>query len=80
MNETDDDRMTPAEERVAGYLVALRDDVGAARKGDGFAASVARTVRWQSVARQPLRLIGVLAGALAEGLELLARSSQGGRR
>jgi hypothetical protein len=80
MNEPDDDRMTPAEERVAGYLVTLRDGDSSAPEPDGFAEGVARTLRWQRVAREPLRLVGALAGALAEGLGLLVRSAQGGRR
>jgi hypothetical protein len=78
MNERDEDRLTPAEARLAGYLGALRAEGEA--EGDGFAAGLVRTVRWQRAARHPLRLAGVLLGAFGEGVGLLARASRRGGR
>jgi hypothetical protein len=78
MNEGDEDRQTPAEARLAGYLDGLR--AGEPAQGDGFAASLVRTARWQRAARHPLRLAGALLGAFGDGLGLLARASRAADR
>lgn len=78
MSTADDDRLPPAEARLAEHLVALRAG-GAGAPDDGFARSLVRTARWQRAARQPLRLAGVLLAALGDGLGLLARSGRAGR-
>jgi hypothetical protein len=74
MNESTDDRPTAAEARVAEYLASLR--AAGAPEGDVSAAGLVRTVRWQRAVRQPLRLVGVLLGALGDGVGLLARSTR----
>jgi hypothetical protein len=76
MNEPDEPT-TPAEARVADLLATLRDEPLGSRLEP---ASVVRSARWQRVARQPLKLMGALAGAVADGLGMLARSTQGGGR
>jgi hypothetical protein len=76
MNEPDEPT-TPAEARVADLVATLRDEP----LGSGLEpSSVVRSARWQRVARQPLKLVGALAAALADGLGLLARSGGSGRR
>ena len=52
MNDHDDDRLSPAEERVAGHLAVLRDGGPAAR--EDFDRGVVRTVRWQRAVRGQL--------------------------
>ena len=63
----DEERLSPAEERVRGHLSELREDE---RPPDGdFAVGVVRAARWQRTARQPLRLAGaVLVLRDVEGL------------
>ena len=60
----------PAPERgLAEHLALLRAEPP--RPGSGLAARIVRRARWQRALRSPLRTVGMLAGALADGVRLL---------
>lgn len=58
-----------AEGRVADLLALLRSDAPDSEVSLG--PHVMRTARWQSSLRPPLRAVGLIAGALADGVRLL---------
>lgn len=64
-----DDDLTPAERRLNQHLELLRASppIGA----PSLVPRVIRGVRWQGAIRDPLMLVGVVAGALAESIGLL---------
>jgi len=67
--------LTPAEERrLARHLELLRADHP--QPGTALARRVVRTARWQRVARAPLRVVGMIAGAFFEGLLRLVASGE----
>ena len=70
------DEVTPAERRVTEHLELLRDSppTGAPQ----LVATVIRGVRWQRAVREPLVLVGEVAGAAFDGLTLLFTSQAGG--
>jgi hypothetical protein len=79
MSPADDERLEPAEARVAEHLASLRSgDDGPVADGDGFARGISRTVRWQRAARPPLRLAGARLAALGDGVGLLVRGTRRG--
>lgn len=57
-----------AERRLAEHLELLRADSSSSRPGAGLARRVARTARWQRSARAPLRVVGMIAGSLLDGI------------
>ncbi len=60
----------PAPERgLAEHLALLRAEPP--RPGSGLAARIVRRARWQRALRSPLRTVGMLAAALADGVRLL---------
>ncbi len=66
---------TAAERRLDEHLELLRSDqTGPSRS---LADRTVRTARWQRAARAPLRVAGMIAAALRDGLGLVA---QRGRR
>lgn len=58
-----------AEGQVADLLALLRSE--APDSDVSLGRRVMRTARWQSSLRPPLRAVGVIAGALADGFRLL---------
>jgi hypothetical protein len=76
---TRDDLPTPAEQHVTGLLAQLATDHPEAPPT--LPGSVVATARWQRAVSLPLRTVGGLAAALAEGVALALglRSGGGGR-
>lgn len=66
---------TPAERRLDEHLELLRSDQTGL--GHSLAARTIRTARWQRAVRGPLRVAGMIAAAVLDGLGLVGR---GGRR
>jgi len=58
--------LIPAERRLAEHLELLRAE--GPQPGTELVPRVVRTVRWQRVARAPLRVAGMIAGAFFDGL------------
>ncbi len=58
-----------AERRLAEHLELLRTD--RRQPSLALAGRVVRTARWQRVARAPLRVIGMLAGSVLDGITRL---------
>lgn len=66
-----------AERRLDEHLEPLRRE--GPEPGQELAIRVVRTARWQRALRAPLRVIGLLAGAFADGLAgLIAGRRRGG--
>jgi hypothetical protein len=61
--------LTPAEERLRQHLRLLREDTD--QVDASLTERVVRAARWQRALRTPLRLAGVLAAALGEGIVVL---------
>lgn len=66
MNEEPREVSPEAERRLADHLELLRAD--RPEPGTALAPRVVRTARWQRVARAPLRVIGMIAGSLLDGI------------
>ena len=66
---------TAADLRLGEHLELLRSDQTGPRRS--LAARTVRTARWQRAARAPLRVAGMIAAALLDGLGLVV---QRGRR
>jgi len=69
MNDGPREISPEAQRRLAEHLELLRTD----RRQPSLALSgrVVRTARWQRFARAPLRVIGMLAGSLLDGITRL---------
>ena len=74
MSIEEPEHATPAERGLERHVPLLREDPP--QPVEPLAPSVARTARWQRAVRSPLRTVGTLAAALAEGVNLIV----GGRR
>jgi hypothetical protein len=70
------DELSPAERRLAQHLDMLRTSppTGAPE----LVPRVIRGVRWQGAIRDPLVLVGVVAAAVVEGLDLVFKLPGGG--
>ena len=68
---------SPAERGLDQHLELLRRP-GAEEPGRSLVQTVVRTARWQRAARAPLRVAGMIAGALFDGVLRLV--AMGGRR
>jgi hypothetical protein len=64
-----DEPRSPAGDRLDQHLELLRTDVPAG--DEALAARIARTARWQSAVRAPIRAAASLLGAAAHGLAAL---------
>jgi hypothetical protein len=70
MSDTEDpDARDPAQARVGQLLVSLRDQP--VPTGRALVRTVLRRVRIQRAIAAPLRALGHLAGAVADGLRML---------
>lgn len=69
------DDLTPAEHRLTQHLEVLR--TSAPESPPFLVARVIRGVRWQRAIRDPLVLVGAVAGAVAEGFGLMFRRAGG---
>ncbi|MDQ3644464.1 MAG: hypothetical protein M3356_03015 [Actinomycetota bacterium] len=66
MSDEPRDVSPEAERRLGEHLELLRSDPS--RPGAGLARRVVRTARWQRAARAPLRVVGMIAGSLLDGI------------
>jgi hypothetical protein len=64
-----DETLSPAERALSGHLGLLRDDPPV--PGVMLVQKVVTTARWQQALSRPLFVIGSLAQAIKEGIELL---------
>jgi hypothetical protein len=64
-----DDEPTAAERSLAQHLALLRDEPP--RPAPALAGRIVRTARWQRAVRAPLRVAGLLAASLTEGVGIL---------
>lgn len=64
----------PGERRLLGYLEELREDPPAT--DTAIVRRVNRSARWQRAVRDPLRAVGQLAGAFADGVFSLLGSKR----
>ncbi len=64
----------PGERRLLGYLEELREDPPAS--DTTIVRRVNRGARWQRAVRDPLKAVGQLAGALADGVLSLLGSKR----
>ncbi|MGI8595275.1 MAG: hypothetical protein ACR2ML_13100 [Solirubrobacteraceae bacterium] len=64
--------LTPAQERVEGYLGLLREEPP--QPGRELVPATVRRARWQLALRTPLRALGHLLTAMADGVALIAGS------
>ncbi len=69
MNDAPSEMSPEAERRLAEHLELLRTD--RRQPSLALAGRVVRTARWQRVARAPLRVIGMLAGSVLDGITRL---------
>ena len=67
---------TAAQRRLDEHLELLRSDQAGPTRS--LVARTVRTARWQQAARGPLRVAGLIAAALIDGLGLLARGRRRG--
>ncbi len=74
MSDEADQRLNPAERRLAEHLELLR--AGGPEPGGDLASRIVRSARWQRAVREPLRVAGMIASSLLSGLGTLL----GGRR
>lgn len=63
------DDLTPAELGLARHLALLQEEP--ATGGGGLVARVVRAARWQEAVREPLVLVGNVAGILADAVRLV---------
>jgi hypothetical protein len=63
------DDLTPAELGLTRHLALLQDEP--ATGGAGLVARVIRAARWQEAVREPLTLVGNVAGILADAVRLV---------
>lgn len=63
------DDLTPAELALARHLRLLSEQP--APSGAALASRVVRTARWQEAVREPLVLVGSVAGMLADAVRLV---------
>ena len=70
----DADKPQPATRGLSAYLETLRNDPPI--PSSELVPRIVRNARWQRAIRAPLRAVGSLVGALAEGLEVLLGSSR----
>jgi hypothetical protein len=68
-NDGPDDR-SPAERRLGEHLELLRR--APLQPDRSLVARIGRTARWQRVVRAPLRVVGMIAEAVVDGLLKLA--------
>ncbi len=64
--------ISPAHERVQGYLGLLREEPP--QPGRELVPATVRRARWQRALRTPLRALGNLLSAMAGGVALIAGS------
>jgi hypothetical protein len=64
-----DDTLSVAEQALRRQLELLRDDPPT--PSSALSTRVVRAARWQRAVRRPLMTIGVLAGAVRDGVALL---------
>ncbi len=69
------DDLTPAERRLTQHLELLR--ASPPESSPVLVPRVIRGVRWQRAVRDPLRLVGAVAAAMADSLGLLFPPSAG---
>jgi hypothetical protein len=72
-----DEELSPAELRLAEHLELLR--ASPPNVSPELIGRIIASARWQHAVRDHLVLCGAVAGAVAEGLGLLARASAGPR-
>lgn len=69
----------PAERRLDEHLELLRQ--GPPEPGRTLRRRTVRTARWQRAIRAPLQIVGLIAGALVDGVaQLLGTGGRGARR
>ena len=76
MSDEPRDLSPEAERRLAEHLELLR--AHRPQPGVDLTRRVVRTARWQRAARAPLRVVGMIAGSLLDGILRLV--APGGRR
>ena len=74
MNDETRELSPEAERRLAEHLDLLRTD--RPQPGVALARRVVRTARWQRVVRAPLRVVGMIAGSLLDGIMRLVGPGQ----
>ena len=67
------DERSPAIRQLEQYLESLRDEHPT--PAPDLVPHIVRRARWQRAVRVPLRAVGSLVGALADGLAVLVGSS-----
>jgi len=70
MNDEPREMSPEAERRLAQHLELLRTD--RRQPSLELAHRVVRTARWQRAVRTPLRVVGMIAGSLLDGIMRLA--------
>ncbi len=74
MSPDEADDSTAAERGLDRHVALLREEPP--QPSEPLAPAIASAARWQRAVRSPLRVVGTLAVALAEGVNLIV----GGRR
>lgn len=67
--EPEADDLTPAELGLDRHLALLREEPPPS--GSALVSRVIRTARWQEAIREPLGLVGAVAGMLADAVRLV---------
>lgn len=67
--EPEAEDLTPAELGLARHLALLREEPPPS--GPAVVSRVIRTARWQETIREPLILVGTVAGVLADAVRLV---------
>ncbi len=78
MSPSDGDDGNRGEARLRDYLAELKKDPP--ESDPRLTGRVTRRARWQHAARGPLQAIGLLLGAVADGLSDLLGADRGSRR
>ena len=78
MSPSDGDNESKGEARLRGYLAELKENPP--EPDPHLTGRVTRRARWQHAARGPLQAIGLLLGAVADGLSDLLGADRGSRR
>jgi hypothetical protein len=64
--EASDENGGPAEARVSEHLALLRTD--GPEPSTALVRRIVRSARWQRLARDPVRVVGMIAAAVATGV------------
>ena len=78
MTEPPGDDATPAEARLRGHLELLRAEDPGTRVA--LRENVVSAARWQRALRAPLRVVGLIAAAIGDGVGMLIGARARGDR